>query len=277
MRVAAIACVLLGLGLVVSASAEPVEGLVKPSRQVTLGAPLDAIVAEVPVEESQAVTADQVVARMDDELQKVRLASAELQASSEAAVREAELVLAEAQIMLDRAEQAAASDAASEWEVRRAKLQRDQSAAGLDDTRDRLAVARVNVELERELLRKYTLRAPFDGVVLRRHAEAGATLQRGGEIVTLVALDPLEAEFYVPTSFFGALTVGQPVTVGLDADIARWFERSAVDGTIKTIDPVSDPASRTFRVVVTIPNPDGLPAGFSAFLDPRAATNVAER
>ncbi len=255
------------------ALAESIEGLVKPSHQVTLSAPLDAIVQTIPVDEGERVEAQAEVARMDDQLQVVRVMSARLQAESEAALREAELVLAESQIMLDRATQAATKDAASEWEVRRSKLQRDQAQAGLDDTKDKIEVAKVNLVLEEELLKKYRLNAPFAGIVLRVHTEEGATLQRGGEIITLVQLDPLEAEFYIPIDLDGQLAVGQSVDLRVDAAIAAARSIPTVNATVKSIDPVVDSASRTFRAVLTIPNPGTrLPAGISVFYDTDATT-----
>lgn len=269
MRLGTFLNALLISGLSQLTQAEPIEGLVRPSQQVTLGAPLDGIVAKIPVDEGDTVEKDVPIVRMDDQLQVVRVASAKLQAESEAAVREAKLVLAEAQIMLDRAEHAATKDAASEWEVRRSKLQRDQAQAGLDNACDQLAVARSNLTLEEELLRKYQLNAPFAGCVLRVHAEQGATLQRGGDIVTLVKLDPLEAEFFIPIDFDGRFSVGQSVPLRVDPILAASRKLPTVEATVKTIDPVIDSASRTFRVVFTVPNPAGrLPAGISVFVEP---------
>lgn len=255
-----------------SAAAEPIEGLVVPSKQVTLAAPLDGIVETLPFEENTPVTADDVVAKMDDRLQTVEVLKATVRAESQAALEEAELIREEMQIMLDRAEEALASNAASEWEVRRARLQRDQADASLRSTRDSMKLAEAEKQLQLEILAQHELHAPFDGRVLRRLVEPGATLQRGGEILVLIQLDPLEAELFMPLDYFGQLEEGKAYTLTADRSITD----APLRARLKTVDPLIDSASRTFRCVFEIPNPDeSLPVGFSVFFDPERQDQTA--
>ncbi len=259
------AAAIAALGWVSTAAhAEPVEGLVVPSKQVTLAAPLDGILESLPFEENQPVEAGAVVAKMDDRIQQVEVLKAKVRAESRAALEEAELVRDEMQIMLDRAEEALASNAASEWEVRRARLQRDQAIAKVASTQDGMKLAAAERDLQLEILAQHELHAPFDGRVLRTLVEPGATLQRGSEILVIVQLDPLEAELYMPLSMFGKLEAGADYTLRADPSITD----APLPATLKTIDPLIDSASRTFRCVFEIDNPDEkLPAGFSVFYD----------
>lgn len=247
--------------------AEEVEGLVVPSRQVTLGSPLDGILETMPFEENTPVQQGDVVAKMDDRLQRVEVEKARVRAETQAAMREAEFVLEEQKIMLARVEEAQAHNAASEWEVRRAKLQVDQAQAGVENTQDSIRLAKTELRLQQQLLAQHELHAPFDGRVLRTLVEPGSTLQRGKEIVILVKLDPLQAEVFLPIEHYGRLQTGRTYALRPDPVISE----TPLQATLKTIDPVIDSASRTFRCVFTIPNPDeALPAGFSVFFDPDA-------
>ncbi|MEM1098049.1 MAG: efflux RND transporter periplasmic adaptor subunit [Planctomycetota bacterium] len=235
-----------------------------PSARVTLAAPLDGIVEQIPFDETQAVRAGDVVVKMDDAIQRVEVLKATVRVESEAALEEAELIQQEMQIMLDRAEDALARNAASDWEVRRARLQRDQAIASVQSTKDSMKLAQAELELQQEILAQHELKAPFDGLVLRRLVEPGATLQRGGEMLVLVKLDPLEAEVFMPIEAYGELQVGTAYQLAPDPSISE----QPLTGTLKTIDPLIDSASRTVRCVFEIPNPDGLlPAGFEVSFD----------
>ena len=246
------------------AAAERVQGLVDPGREVTLAAPLDAIVAELPLEEGDRVRLGDAVALMDDRLQLVEVEKARLRAQAEAPLQEAEAVLAEQQIVVERAEEAQAGSAASDWEVRRARLQRDQAAAALLDAEDQRRLAVTELRLQEELLSRHRVNSPFDGRVTRRHVEPGTHLQRGEEILSLVSLQPLHARIHLPIEFFGRLEVGE--TYALEPDFV--ISTEPIRARLIALDPVIDSASRTFRCLFEIDNADeALPAGFVVFLD----------
>ena len=250
------------------ASAEPAKasgryaGMVSPSKSVILIAPLEGLLKSVSVQEGQRVKAGEVLAVMDDGIQKVVVESAKLQAENEAEVRKAAVTLEDAKIQLDRIQAAAKAAAANEWEVRRTKLQVDQAEAMLDAAKAQLAVAKVNVRLEQEKLDRYILKAPFDGTVVKRSAEPGSTLTRTDPIVTLAALETLEAQVFLPIELYGKVELGKTYKLAADEPVSKELQ-----GKLKTIDPIFDTASRTFRVVLTIDNPGGrMPAGFTVNL-----------
>ncbi|BAM03666.1 hypothetical protein PSMK_15070 [Phycisphaera mikurensis NBRC 102666] len=250
--------------LVGPAAAERVQGLVDPGREVTLGSPLDAIVAELPYQEGDRVPEGEAVVLMDDRLQAVEVEKARLRAEAEAPIAEASAVLAEQEIILARKEDAMAGSAANEWEVRQARLQRDQAAARLQDAEDQRKLAMTELRLQEEMLHRHRVRSPFDGRVTRRHVEPGTNLQRGQEILSLVSLDPLLARVYLPIEMFGRLKVGEVYPLEPDFVISR----ETIPGRLIAIDPVIDSASRTFRCLFEIENDqEKLPAGFVVFFD----------
>lgn len=262
----ALAAVAASLGVCcapATADAEPIEGIVQPSKQVTLNAPLPAVLKELTVDEGDAVTQGQPLAFMDDALQQVAVRSAEFQAKSTTAIENAQLVYEDAQIQVERIEEARRSDAASDWEVRRTKLQAEQALAQLKAAKEQQELASIQLDLERERLERYQILAPFDGKVLRVQSEAGASLTQQDEILELVALQPLEAVFHLPSTTYGQLELGQTYT--LRAEVG---DQASVNARLKTIDPVIDPASLTYRVVLEIDNPDtAMPSGFPVWLD----------
>lgn len=255
-----------------AAAGRPFEGIVRPSQEVVLTAPVDGVLLAIPVEEGQAVEQGAVVAQMDDGLQKVAVESAKLKADSEAEVNKATLAHEEAVIMHEQARSAFERRAASEWEVRRAKLQEEQAAADIVIAKEVRAIADAELRLEQEKLDRFKLRAPFAGVVDLIEAEEGATLSTQDQVLSLVSFDPLEATIYLPASLFGQVKVGQKHALACDLPFV-----GEVTGTVKTVSANFDIASQTFRCVLTIPNPDQkLPAGFIVRMTPPAAGAQAQ-
>lgn len=250
-----------------SGYAEPIEGVVLPSKQVVINAPLPSIVKDIPIEEGDRVEADQIVVFMDDGLQQVAVRSAELQANSTTAIRNAELVLEDAMIQVERILDAQASDAASEWEVRRTRLQAEQASAQVEQAREQQELAGVQLELEQERLKRYAVFAPFTGRVLRIETEAGASLTQQDPLLVLVALHPLEANFHLPAEAYRQISVGETFAL-----LTSKSEASTLSAKVKTIDPVIDPASQTFRVVLEIDNAEEkLPSGFPVWIELNAS------
>ncbi|MBI1338433.1 MAG: efflux RND transporter periplasmic adaptor subunit [Phycisphaera sp.] len=239
-----------------------IEGVVRPSKQVVLNAPIETRLAEVLVVEDQTVKKDDLLARMDDGIQKVAVEAAKTKAESLLEVEKTRLVMEEAQITLDRVKEAFSKGAASDFEVRKSKLDVDQARVDHEQAQTNHALEGISLRIEEEKLKRYELRAPFDGRVVRIEAEAGATLTTNDRVMGIAALDPLEAYVFVPAGLVGKLKVGDKVTLRPPD-----YTGGDLSGEVKTIDAMQDTASETVRVVFTIPNPDQkLRAGFKVRL-----------
>lgn len=238
------------------------QGLALPAKQVALSAPMRGILAELLVEEGDKVEADQVLVKMDDKLQAVAVAGARLRAESTTEIRKADLAAEEAQIMFENIEKIHATDAASEWEVRRSRLQRDQALATAEQAREQHELAQASLKLEQEKLALYHVRAPFDATVIHTLAEPGVSLETQDKLLSLAKLDELEAQLFLPVDLYGKLQPGQTYMLQAGAPVNRQLR-----ATLKTISPMIDPASQTFRGVFTIDNRDeALPGGFGVRL-----------
>ena len=173
-------------------------------------------------DEGQKVTKGQVLVRLDAALDQAQLAQAE-----------AALVLSKANY--ERAISLVQRQAGTEKAVdeARAALRRDEAA---------LQLARTRVE-------KYTLVAPFDGVVGLRRVSVGSYLVAGADIVNLEQIDPLKVDFRIPESFLPAVRVGQPISVTVDAFTGREFT-----GKVYAIDPLVDEAGRSIVIRALVGN-----------------------
>ena len=104
---------------------------------------------------------------------------------------------------------------------------------------------------QQALIAEKTLVAPFAGRLGVRQVDLGQFLQPGTKVVTLQALDPIAADFYVPQQSLGGLHVGEPVAITTDAYPGRPFTAG-----VSAITPQVDQASRTVLVRAIVGNRD---------------------
>lgn len=98
-------------------------------------------------------------------------------------------------------------------------------------------------------IRRLEIRAPFAGVIENDPAQVGAILQTGSTCATIVDPDPIKVVGFAPEFRVGEVEIG---TVGS----ARLATGQTVEGRVDFIAQTADPATRTFRIELSVPNPD---------------------
>jgi len=83
-----------------------------------------------------------------------------------------------------------------------------------------------------------------------RLVNLGQTLKAGDAIVSLQALDPIFADFYVPQQQLESVTAGLDVQLTCDA-----YPNDTFTGKVTAINPDIDATTRNFRVQATLANP----------------------
>ncbi|BBM70101.1 HlyD family secretion protein [Rhodothermus marinus] len=157
--------------------------------------------------------------------------------------------------------------AEAEYRAAQAQLEKLRHLARPEE----LAVARARVaqaEARRDLLRRQLddacLEAPIDGIVSRRVADPGELAAPGSVLLTLVRLDTVYVQLYIPEPLIGAVQYGQPVTVRVDTWPDRTFEGRVTyispeaEFTPRNVQTKEDRTRLVFRIKVTLPNPEGL-------------------
>jgi multidrug efflux pump subunit AcrA (membrane-fusion protein) len=120
----------------------------------------------------------------------------------------------------------------------------DQSRANRDAARARLNAARSRVEGAKEQLEYTVIRAPYAGIVSKRHVELGELVSPGQPVISGLSLQSLRVNVDVPQSMFHAIrTIGK-------AFVYVKGERIAAESL--TFFPVADAEANTFRVRVNL-------------------------
>jgi cobalt-zinc-cadmium efflux system membrane fusion protein len=116
---------------------------------------------------------------------------------------------------------------------------------------------------------RYVLTAPFAGTVVARDAVAGRAASAGQTLISVADLSTMWAVLDVPEESASLVKPGQKVTLRFEGIGAE-----AREATVSRVGAAVDPATRTVRVRVDLPNPD---ASLKAGLFLRASIQVAEQ
>jgi len=209
------------------------DGRIEAVNQATVSAQTSGRIAELPFDVNDFVDAGAVIMRFTDTEQR-------------AALNRAEAALVEAQARLEQAEQeyGRVSSMFENETVSQARF--DEAKANRDAARARLDAARSGVATAREQLEYTVVRAPYAGIVSKRHVELGELVSPGQPLISGLSLQSLRVNVDVPQSMFDAVRrIGKAFVYVGDQRIA---------GESLTFFPVADPAANTFRVRVELPD-----------------------
>ena len=208
-----------------------VRGRTQAFRVVSVRSETSGVVAATPVREGSGVRAGQVLCKLkvDARQAAVDQAKANLRAKQLTQKASAELVQrgfrSQTQMLTDQAGMDEASAAVRQAEV----------ALGQTD-----------------------IKAPFTGVFNERDIEVGGYLAPGGACGVVIELDPLKITGPVPETEIAKLKVGAPAHAILASG-----ER--LDGTVYYVAKDADPQTRTYQVMLSVPNPGAkVQSGLSA-------------
>ena len=285
-------------------------GRVEPLRDpVALAFESPGRIVSIEVDEGSSVTAGQVLARLDDRLAKARVASAEAQvaaakaryllarrgprsedisaaraeadaAAASAANRDAEQARSDklgqtgalASSVVD-ADQAAARIAKSQADAATARyrsLAKGTRPEQVEEASAAIELAQAELDAANVALDQTTLRAPSDGVILRRTAEVGAlvTTMQMAPVVTFADVKQLELRAEVDEADIAAINVGMTAYATADAFGDKQFQVTVkrITGelgrkTVRDDDPRARFDTRVLEVIVALPADAKLPLG----------------
>lgn len=296
-------------------------GRIEPVRDaVRLGFEAQGRIVAIDVDEGDAVKAGQVIARLDDRLARARvsaseaglaqakarylfarrgprnedLAAARAEADAAAAAAEhrgAEQVrterlgevgaVATAVVDADGAAARVAKAQANAATARYQSLARGTRTEQVEEAAAAIALAQSELDAAKVALDQTVLRAPSDGVILRRTAEVGSivTLTIPAPVVTLADLRQLEIRAEVDEADVAAISLGQVAYATADAYGNRQFPvrltritHELGRKTVRDDDPRARVDTRVLEVIATF---DGTP-GAELPLGLRMSVHIAK-
>ncbi len=217
----------------------PLIGRFVSTTRSVLASRIEGVVATVHVRVGDRVEKGERIADLDRELLEIEASVAEASVTQAEALREAaraNVSLAEQSFERTRRLRGSAAFSQARFEDLSQELERARALYA--EAEGRFADARAKAATARYRLENATVSAPFDGVVIERHAQPGAYLPTGAPVVTLLDDAGLEIEADVPTELVAALRIGETVDVVLD-------DGTRHEARVRAVVPDEAPQTRT--------------------------------
>jgi cobalt-zinc-cadmium efflux system membrane fusion protein len=244
------------------AAPKPLGCLIEPDRVADIGAQVIGVVDKLHVERGDTVTAGQLLLTLRADVERASVKAADTRARVDADVLAANASLELAEQKLRRAHALVAQSFVSDQAVEQARGEAEVARQKVSQVRSQQRIWVDERRVAEAQLALRSVRSPFAGVVVERFVNPGERVEER-PLLRIAVIDPLRVELMVPTVQFGSLAPGDRVTIrpelpGVDAVIA----------TVRHVDRVFDAASNSFRVRLTLPNPQyRLPAGLRCKAD----------
>ncbi len=183
------------------------------------------------LDDGDYVTAGQEIARLDQRLLNVQM-------------REAKARLEQAQSDMNRANELKGRVVGAMTE---AEYQKNVTNLQLSEAAEQMVTER---------LRDSLIKAPVAGVISKRMANVGETVNAHQKIFEIVEVDRMLLIVGVPESRVGEIKVGQPVHVEFLAKDKFGQKPAPMDGTVYLVGQTADDRTGLFEIEVIVPNPD---------------------
>ncbi|MGE6494943.1 efflux RND transporter periplasmic adaptor subunit [Cupriavidus metallidurans] len=228
-------------------------GYVVPQRKAAVASKAQGRLEWLGVLEGSRVKKDEIIARIESRDVEASAAQARAQvqvAEANLALQQAEL--RDADVNLRRSKELLAPAAISQQQYDSDLARYNKARASISNSEASITSAKANARAAEVAVEQTVVRAPFDGVVLIKHANVGdnitpfsAAADTKGAIVTIADMSTLEVEADVAESNIAKITVEQPCEVLLDA-----LPNLRQEGRVSRIVPTVDRSKATVLVKI---------------------------
>jgi len=208
------------------------DGTIEAVNQGTVAAQTSGRVVEILYDVNDFVPAGAVIVRLRATEQRAGLLQAE------AALRESQARAIEAQSRFERMTEMFKSGV-----IPKATL--DEATAANDSAKARLAASRAALESAREGVAYTEVRAPYAGIVTRRHVEVGETVNPGSLIMSGLSLQFLRVGVDVPQSMVDQVRRIRKAAV--------YVNGTRIEAKKLTVFPEATAPANTFRARLELP------------------------
>ena len=214
-------------------------GIVESRLVSTVAGEISGLVEDFLVREGQVVQQGQVLAQLRRTSLELRLRAAEAQLEEDKARKKL------AERTLERARDLSEGGVYSQQQL-------DDTLFEFNAWEGRVERLRAEIDQFQNDIDQTTIRAPFEGVVVREETQIGEWLEQGGAVVELLSLEQLEVSLDLPERYFDALRPQTRARITFES-----LPGLKVEGVVRTIIPRADPQAGTFPIKLSLSNHGG--------------------
>jgi RND family efflux transporter MFP subunit len=243
------------------AQADMISGLdcvIEPSREVALSAAVSGILESVEVERGDTITRGQLLARLNSGVERASVDLARQAAESRLDIDSQKERLELANRSLQRVDTLHSNKMISEKEQDETHTTARLAQLDYDTALEQQRIAELEYARALEVLKLREIVSPLDGYVVDRFKSVGEYVE-DQPILLLAQVNPLFVEVIAPVALYRKVSEGMTAVITPEAPIGGQLE-----AVVKTVDPVVDAASGTFRIRLELDNLENrIPAGIS--------------
>ena len=243
--------------------------IIEPSREVALSSAVTGILESIEVERGDEVKQGQLLARLNSGVERASVELARQRAESKLAIDSQRERLDLARRSMKRVDTLHSNKMISEKEQDETRTTARLAQLDYDTALEEKTIAELEYKRALEILKLREITSPLDGYVVDRYKSDGLDRPRAfarlGEfveeqpILLLAQVNPLHVEVIAPVELYRKIDAGMSARIYPEAPIGGELE-----AVVKTVDPVVDAASGTFRVRLELDNSDNrIPAGIA--------------
>ena len=235
-------------------------GTLQPEDQVDVGAEISGQIDSVLVDFNDRVRQGQILAQINTEQLRARLAQSDASlASARANISQNEATLVQTRSRAERSEELFARNVLAMQDLEAARADLRRAEANLARARADVSLAEAQVAADRTALSKAAIRSPIDGIVLNRLVEPGQAVAASFQTPVLFTLasdlSRMELLVDIDEADIGAVREGQAATFTVDAFPQRRFSATLV--SVRNA-PRTSNGVVTYQGVLLVDNSSGL-------------------
>jgi RND family efflux transporter MFP subunit len=225
-----------------------IEGFTEPFRSIDLSSDEAGAISELLVDEGFEVEKGQVIARLDDRLQKVQLEIATEMAKATSQLDAARKSLEKRRMISQRLKGMQVNGHASESELIRSEMELSIAEAKYNAAREETAVRSIEQQRAEIQFSRRSIQAPMAGIISKVHRREGEFLSPlRPEVVTIIQVDRLLSTFNIPVSQANQFRVGKEFDL-------KFENGKTVVATVQSVSVSTDAQSQTVEVKLVFEN-----------------------
>jgi macrolide-specific efflux system membrane fusion protein len=226
-----------------------IEGFTEPFRSIDLSSDEAGAISELKVEEGFDVQKGDVIAQLDDRVQRVQVEIATEMANATSQLDATRKTLEKRRTISQRLRAMQANGHASESELIRSDMELSIAEAKYNAAREEAAIRVIEKQRADIQLSRRSITAPMSGIISKVHRREGEYLSPlRPEIVTIIQVDRLLSTFNIPVSQAGEFSVGKEFELTFESG-------KRVIATVHSVSVSTDAQSQTVEVKLVFTNP----------------------
>ena len=257
-----------------------VGGTVEWIEKSDVSALREGVIKEIELREGMTVRENMFIAKLHDESAILGTSKARLISQNRGQIMkaEAQYALAVADLARFEAIQKRGANFVSTAEVQKAVAEVKVGEAAIQEAKENVKVAEAELAVAQQIVEEHTIRAPFDGIIIKRIKHPGETVRANEAVVRLGKIDHVRFYGFIPIENLSRVKVGMVVDVRPTIEDAELpIEQKRFRGKISALGTEVNGIGKTeVEIYADVANNKdtelrpGLRADMTIYLDPAA-------